>query len=102
MARLSGALNWREVAFAELAVEQIQRHSVNRSCGGWVVSSAFVPHERMSAVEFVPAEICSGASWSRVLPPRIGLSDTNPDRYPTLPEPHSKFRKMAKKWLRCF
>ena len=59
MARLGGALNSREVAFAKLAPEQIKGHSVNRACSRRIVSSAFVPHECMSAVEFVPAEICS-------------------------------------------
>src|ERR1700745_4435390 len=60
MARLGGALNLREVAFAELAVEQIQRHAVDRACSGSIISSAFGSHECMSAVEFVPTEICSG------------------------------------------
>src|SRR5208283_2270328 len=59
MARLGGALNLREVAFAKLAPEQIKRHCVNCPCGGGIVSSAFVPHECMRAVEFMPAEICS-------------------------------------------
>ena len=59
MARLGGALNLREVAFAKLAPEQIQSHPVDGPCGGRIVSSAFVPHECMGAVEFVPAETCS-------------------------------------------
>ena len=49
----------REVAFAKLAVEQIQGHSVDRPGGGSIIASAFVPHKRMSTVELVPAEICS-------------------------------------------
>src|SRR3982074_2664809 len=59
MARLGGALNLREVAFAKLAPEQIQRHSVDGPCGGRIVSSAFVSHECVGAGEFLPAEICS-------------------------------------------
>src|ERR1700730_3168688 len=59
MARLGRALNLREVAFAKLTPEQIQRHSIDRPCGSRIVSSAFVPHECVGAVEFVPAEICS-------------------------------------------
>ena len=66
MARLGGALNLREVAFAELAVEQIQRHAVDRPCSGSIISSAFVSHECMSAVEFVPTEICSSVGQSIV------------------------------------
>jgi hypothetical protein len=51
MARLGGALNLREVAFAKLAPEQIVRHCVDRPCGGRIVSSAFVPHKCTIAAE---------------------------------------------------
>src|SRR5258708_12067916 len=66
MARLGGALNLREVAFAKLAPKQIQRHCVDRPCGGRIVSSPFVPHKCMGAVEFVPTEICSSVAQSIV------------------------------------
>jgi hypothetical protein len=36
MARFGGALNLREVAFAKLSPEQIQRHGVYRPCGRYV------------------------------------------------------------------
>src|SRR5258708_26816498 len=68
MARLGGALNLREVAFAKLAPKQIQRHCVDSPCGGRIVSSAFVPHKCMGAVEFVPTEVCSSVSQSIVNP----------------------------------
>ena len=66
MARLGGTLNGREVAFAKLAPKEIERHCVNGPCGSRIVSSAFVPHECMGAVEFVPAEICSSVGQSIV------------------------------------
>ena len=59
VARLGGVLNLRQVSFTKLAAEQIKRHTVDRASGGRIVSSAFVPHECMGTVEFVPAEICS-------------------------------------------
>src|ERR1700729_1969354 len=58
MARLGGALNLREVALAKFAVEQVQRHRIDHPRGGRVVSSAFVPHEGMGGIEFVPGEVC--------------------------------------------
>src|SRR5260370_17887584 len=59
MTRLGGALNLREVAFAKLAVEQVQRHGIDHPRRGRIVSSPFVPHEGMGPVEFVPSEIRS-------------------------------------------
>ena len=85
MARLGGTLNLREVAFAELAAEQIQRHSVDRPRGGSIVSSAFVPHECMSAVEFVPAEIYS--SLGRLAP---GLADSRKRLEPICIQPRKR------------
>jgi hypothetical protein len=62
MTRLGGALNLREVALAKLAMEQVQRHRIDHSRGGGIVSGAFVPHEGMGGIEFVPCEVRSSAA----------------------------------------
>ena len=52
-------MNLRDVALAKLAVEQVQRHCIDHPRGGGIVSSAFVPHEGMGSIEFVPGKVCS-------------------------------------------
>ena len=59
MRRLKKACCLQVLTYALIAVEQVQRHCIDHPCGGGIVSSAFVPHEGMGGVEFVPGEVCS-------------------------------------------
>ena len=54
------------VAVAEFAAEEIERETVALQGELGVVTVAFVAHERVGAVEFVPREIRAGRSQGGV------------------------------------
>jgi hypothetical protein len=46
-----------DVAFSQLSVEELERHSVHNASRSGIVTVSFVTHEGVCAIKFMPTEV---------------------------------------------